>query len=310
MAAVAASYQFSAQPQHDGSAIRLITGLKEGSSANAAIGEGLAREYANSLPPRTLELLESANGAVDTLQALQEGTTDFGITLADVAFLAYSGQLEGHPRFDRLRGVAVLDLVPVHLLVHPDSGVRTLADLRGRSVNVGPSGSEARVISGVVLNAFGVPLEAVRIESLPFPEAVAALVHGELHAMFVTVTDPADLIREATAKGARLLPIDGAPVKQLRQEYPFLQLTQSQGGLYDGHRESIRTIGVEKVLLCRGDLAEDIVHEMTGRLFEVLPRVSQSLGPGRFTALESAPATPVPLHAGAARYYRERELFR
>jgi TRAP transporter TAXI family solute receptor len=309
VAAVAGCYPYAAEPPSEGG-IRLITGLKEGSSVNQAIGEALAREYAQASPPRDFELLESVNGAVDTLEALEQGTTDFGITLADVAYLAFSGQLEGHDRFRRLRGVAVLDLVPVHLLVHPDAGIRDVSGMRRHSVSIGPAGSEARLIADVVLSAFGVPRDAMRAEALAFPAALAQLASGELDAMFVTVTDPAVLVSEATANGARLLPIEGPAIKRLRQEYPFLQLTGIQGGIYAGHPEPTRTIGVEKVLLCRGDLPEQVVHEFTARLFNVLPRVSASLGPGRFTALEHAPATPVPLHAGAARYYRERELSR
>jgi TRAP transporter TAXI family solute receptor len=145
---------------------------------------------------------------------------------------------------------------------------------------------------------------------MPFAQALSALLDGDLDAMFVTVTDPADIIAQATAAGARMLPIEGPPVKDLRREYPFLQLTLTPGGLYMGHPEPIRTIGVEKVLLCRSGLSERMVYDLTARLFQVLQRVATSLGPGRFTALEYAPATPVPLHAGAARYYRERELSR
>ena len=62
-------------------------------------------------------------------------------------------------------------------------------------------------------------------------------------------------------------------------------------------------------MMSRADLADSVVYDFTKRLFNVLPQVASSLGRGRFSALEHAPATSVPLHPGAARYYRERELF-
>jgi TRAP transporter TAXI family solute receptor len=278
--------------------------------ANHTIGEALAGEYAGASSPRRVELIYSANGAVDTVNAIQKGLTDFGISLADVAYLAFAGQLDGVEPFPQLRGVAVLDLVPVHLLVRRDAQIAGLPDLRGRVVNVGPIGSEARVIAGFVLEAFGLSAEQVHTRSLPFPTALAQLGTGELDAMFLTVTAPAELVTSAVAAGARLLPIEGPLVRGLRREYPFLQLAQVQGGIYASHPEPTRTIGVEKVLLCRSDLSEDLVHEFTRRLFDVLPRVSASLGAGRFTAVEYSSATPVPLHPGSARYYRERELSR
>jgi TRAP transporter TAXI family solute receptor len=231
------------------------------------------------------------------------------MSLADVSYLAFAGRLGARPeRFERLRGVAVLDLAPVHLLVRADAGVRGVADLRGRPVAVGPDGSETQLIARLVLDAFGVADDNTR-HVLPFQEATERLRLGTVHALFFTVSAPATLIESAIASGARLLPLEGRRILPLLEQHRFLQLTQIPGGLYPGHAEPIRTIGVGKVLLCRDDLPDAVVYEFTRRLFTVLPQVASSLGRGRFSALEHTPATPVPLHPGAARYYREQELF-
>jgi TRAP-type uncharacterized transport system substrate-binding protein len=73
--------------------------------------------------------------------------------------------------------------------------------------------------------------------------------------------------------------------------------------------QAVHTIGVGSLLVCRSDLDEALVHDLTQRLFEILPALSSQLALGP-TDLEHAPATPIPLHDGAARYYRERELSR
>jgi TRAP transporter TAXI family solute receptor len=289
--------------------VRFAVGLAGGGPANRAIGDALAREYAKATPRVGLELSESP-GAVATLRDLQDGTTDFGVTLADVGYLAFIGQLEDSPeRLDGLRGVAVLDMAPIHLLVRPDAGIHQVTDLRGRSVGIGPPGSGTQIGAGLVLRAYGVGQDTIRAEPLPFQTAIARLGDGQLQAMFFTVSDPATWIVEATASGARLLPLVGGPVDSLLQKYGFLQLAQIRGGLYPRHPESIRTIGVPKVLLCRRGLSDEAVYQFTRRLFAVLPLIAPSLGGVRFSALEYAPATPVPLHPGAARFYRERELF-
>ena len=63
-------------------------------------------------------------------------------------------------------------------------------------------------------------------------------------------------------------------------------------------------------LVCRRDLDETLVYDLTRRFFEALPSLSSSQGALRFIDLDQAPATPIPLHDGAARFYRERELLR
>jgi TRAP-type uncharacterized transport system substrate-binding protein len=63
------------------------------------------------------------------------------------------------------------------------------------------------------------------------------------------------------------------------------------------------------VFVCLRDVPDDIVYEFTKSFFDLLPTLSSELGL-RFTDADSAPATPVPLHPGATRYYREREMMR
>jgi TRAP-type uncharacterized transport system substrate-binding protein len=79
-----------------------------------------------------------------------------------------------------------------------------------------------------------------------------------------------------------------------------------RAGEYPGHSAGIRTIGVENLLVCRSGLDEGLVHDLTARLFGALPSIPLL----RTIDLEQAPTVPIPLHDGAARFYRERELFR
>jgi TRAP transporter TAXI family solute receptor len=289
--------------------IRLTTGAAVGSPANRALGEALVHDYELSASNTRFELIQGAQGAVDTLVDVQAGSTDCGMSLADVSYLAFAGRLGSRSeRFDRLRGVAVLDMAPVHLLVRAGAGIRQVTDLRGRHVAIGPDGSETQLIARQLIEAFGLA-HAITAHVLPFQTAAERLRSGELHAMFFTVSAPATLVENVIGTGVRLLPLNGGPIPPLLEQYRFLQLTQIPGGLYTDHAEPTRTVGVDKVVLCRDDLPDSLVYDFTRRLFNVLPQIASSLGRGRFSALEHAPASSVPLHPGAARYYRERELF-
>jgi TRAP-type uncharacterized transport system substrate-binding protein len=73
---------------------------------------------------------------------------------------------------------------------------------------------------------------------------------------------------------------------------------------------ALPTIGLDSLIVCRSDLPEDVVYNFTKALFEAIPAFSSTLEVLRFMDAEEAPATYVPLHQGASRFYREREMLR
>jgi TRAP transporter TAXI family solute receptor len=274
------------------------------------LGQALARAFARSVTAITLEVRESP-GAVRNVQALQEGSADIGFAFADVAYMAYVGKLQNdRAPFDRLRGVAVLQLTPLHLAVRPGARILHIGDLRRKRVGIGPPGSGTALTSGIVLRAHGIEPDELEAVLLPFNEVARRLGDGTLDAAFVNGGYPAESIALATAAGATLLPVEGEPIGRLRSEYPFMRLTFIPEGTYSGQPQAVSTIGVDNLLLCRKDLPEALVYELTKSFFEVLPDLSLERISLRMMDIDQAPATPIPLHDGAARYYRELELSR
>lgn len=297
-----------AASSHPRTVVRFTTGPLGGGFY--PLGEGLALAYRTSLPDVTIERLPSG-GAVANADAIQRGTADIGFGFSDVAYIAFGGGLGGGSRpYDRLRGIAVLQLTPLHFVARAGSGIRAITDLRGRRVSVGLPGTGTALTVQLVLEAFGVRRSEVDVENLSFDEAARRLVDGSLDAMFDTAIYPADSVETATAAGARLLPLVGPSIDRLRREYPFFRPAVIPRNTYPGVDGAVRTIGVDSLLVCSRDLDESLVHDLTKGFFDALPSLSSSVDALRFMDLEQSPATPIPLHAGAARFYRERELLR
>lgn len=274
------------------------------------LGEALTSAYRRTPAGPQMEIHESA-GSVSNLEALQRSAADLGLAFADVTYMAYAGRLADHPeRLDRIRGIAVLHLTPLQVVVRPGTSINRISDLQGRRVGLGPPGSGTALTATLVLDAFGIGAGEVSAEALLFNEAARRLVAGTLDAMFVNAGYPAESVRLAAAAGGRLLPVHGDVALRLRREYPFLRQTIVPGGTYPGHPDAVQTIGVDSVLVCRSDLDDDIVYQVTKTFFAVLPSLVAEHPALRLIDLEQVPATPVPLHGGAARYYRERELSR
>ena len=286
--------------------VRLTTGPPGGGFY--PIGERLGAAWSRMFSNTTISV-QPSGGGVANVEAIQAGNADVGFTFADVAYIAYQGRLAGEARiFDRLRGIAVLQWTPVHLVVSPTSSIETVRDLRGRRVGLGPPRSGTALTATLVLQAFGVNINDVRTELLPFEEAEKRLIAGRLDAMFDNAVYPAESVLKATRSGAHMLSLTGEPVRQLSRNYPFLRMTLIPPDTYAGVSSAVHTVGVESLLVCRSDLDEGLVYELTKAFFSVLPSLSLSQDALRFIDPEQASATPIPLHEGAARYYREREL--
>jgi hypothetical protein len=158
-----------------------------------------------------------------------------------------------------------------------------------------------RTITELLLVAAGISLTEMHTEQVANQEAVTRLLNGTLDGAFIAL-NPA--VHAATKSGARLINIEGDWLEGLRLRYPFLQSIFVPAGTYVGQQEPVETVGIDLVLACGSHLDPQLVYRITHAYFEALQRDTPT------TDLERAPATPIPLHPGAARYYRERALAR
>ena len=108
--------------------------------------------------------------------------------------------------------------------------------------------------------------------------------------------------------GTRLVPIHGSDISNLKVNYPFLKPVVIPAKTYD-QPEDIDTVGVDVLLICRENLSEEIVYRMLTAFFDGIQELAQRQRVFESVSLRRAPTTPIPLHPGAARFYRERQLF-
>jgi TRAP transporter TAXI family solute receptor len=257
------------------------------------------------LPDVSVRTVTPGGASITSLIELQRGNTDVGIALADVAYLAYTGQLDARSGpFKELRGMAMLDVTTLHLLLGAHTHISAIDQLKGRHVALGPPESSSALIAETLLTANGLSVADVRGEQLAYPKTVERLASGDFDAAFMIQIPGSEPVTQAIRDGARLLDVEGPVIEQIRQHRPFLRRTLIPKGVYPGQDKPIRTIGVPRVLICRADVDEGIVYRLLEAYFAPLP------GGTPAADLERAPATPLPLHAGAARYYRQRELSR
>jgi TRAP transporter TAXI family solute receptor len=280
-------------------------------SPGAVDQRGFIEEYARNLSGIRFELV-NAKGSGIRLEEIQRGEADLVINASDAAYLAYSGKLETtSEHFDRLRAISELGVVPMHLVARVGSGIHSVADLSGHLISVGPPGGEGQRITSRILAAYGVQGGKTKLLALPSAVAAVELRAGKIDAMFVLGTHPAEAVRVAVAGGrAYVVPIADPEADWLRAEKGFLRAVLVPKDTYPGQTVSIRTLGVQNVLVCRRDLDDQLVYELTKQFFVALPRLLSFFSSLRLIDVYHASATSIPLHDGASRFYRERELSR
>jgi TRAP transporter TAXI family solute receptor len=221
-------------------------------------------------------------------------------------YSAYQNTLQSQsPTVHQLRAIAALPVTPLHLLVRDDSPIRGLADLRGATL-----GAYRMPLLNLLFEPGGLEAPAAWRYAPSLTEAAGLVSDRVVDAAFVIAYYPNPTVRAALQRGAHLIPFEGAAVEQVRRRHRLIKQITIPGNMYPGYPTPIHTIGVDLVYVCRGDLAEPLVYDFTKQLFDVLPALAKKYSSLRVFEVDQAPATPIPLHEGAARYYREVELSR
>ena len=280
---------------------------------------GIAQDFTNDLIqrfnralPQTHVGLQPTSGGVVVVSAVDSGEGQLGLAQSDVVYLAYRRGIEKNQYpHKNLRAIAVLWVNTFYVLVRKDSRFRSIDDLKGQRVGVIRPGTSGEFSTRIVLGAHGMSYADVQ----PIFEATDTLMPklgaGEIDAVFSANPLPLAAARVLSQTvPLRLLPIGRKVTNQLRGSYPFLRPVTIAANQFAGQTDPVETLGAEWLLVCRSDLSEDLVYQLTRAFFEQLPAMAREHGEAALIDPEQAPAAPIPLHAGAARYYREREILR
>jgi len=261
--------------------------------------------------------VESTGGSKFNINAINSGDLDFGIAQADTQYLAFSGQgaWKGKPA-KKLRAVFSLAPEAVTFVAAEDSGVKSIADVKGKVINLGDPGSGNRINAMDIFQTVGiVPGKDFRDEKLKPSDAPRLLQDGRIDGFFYTVGHPNGNIKEATAgkRHCRIVPITG--LDKLLTQAPYYAMTTIDMTQYPDATNSkdlkVETLGMLATLVTSSDVPEDIVYAVTKEVMENL-EAFKKLHPALavLTKQSMLQGLTAPLHKGAERYYKEAGLIK
>ena len=290
--------------------IRLAIATGDETGVYYLLGRTLADLYQQRITGLEASALETT-GSGFNVQAIEEGRAELAFSQADVAYLALQEGTTGHLQpYRRLRAIAVLYVNAVQIATLRQSDIRRLGDLAGRRIGVGAPDSGTEVAAGIILRAHMLQ-DRVIADPVTFEDVAFRMQNRAIDVGFLVSSYPIPaLTRLNAAVGIRLLPIALDWANRIRDDYPFYRPIVVPAGSYAGQEGDVPTIGVDNLLICRNDLPDELVYNLTRVLFDSLPELTAAHPAAAAIDPELASAAPIPLHSGAARFYRERQLFR
>lgn len=263
--------------------------------------------------PGLIAVAQATRGSVDNVRQIADGTLDSAFVQADVAYWAYHGKrmFAGSGRMDNLRVIANLYPEDVHLVVATSTGIFWMKQLVARRLSLDLPGSGTRVGAKVILDAYGVSMNAIEDVAVPAAEAADMLREGKLDGFFFVGGAPATAITNlAEEVPIRLVPMANAQAQVLTRTYPFFTLHGIPAGTYHNVSQT-DTLAVGAQWLVDASVPNELVYGITRALWH--PRTSKLLRDGHPKAAEISPqraleGVGIPVHEGAWQYYREHGL--
>jgi TRAP transporter TAXI family solute receptor len=267
-------------------------------------------------PGKIIVSAQSSNGSVANVTAIAGGAMESGFSQADVASWAYTGTgiYEGKPKVADLRLIATLYPESVHLVARKGSGIKSVADLKGKRVALDEPGSGTLVDAKMILAAYGLSEADIKPEYVKPNQAGDKMKDGALDAFFFVGGAPAGAIAELASGGAgiELIPIDGPQAEKLRQASPFFAVDVIPAGTYkDVPQVQTLALGAQWVTSAKADT--QTVYEITKALFSEPTQKTLAAGhaKGKLITKENAvKGAGIPFHPGAEKYYREAGLIK
>ena len=289
--------------------INVLTGGTSG--VYYPLGVALADIYGKGIEGARAQV-QVTKASVENLKLLQQGNGEIAFSLGDSVKLAAEGNTEvGFPgKLDKLRGVAAIYPNYIQIVASAESGIKSLADLKGKSLSVGAPASGTELNARAIFEAAGMSYDDLgKVEYLPFAESVELIKNRQLDATLQSAGLGVASIRDlSTSLAITVVAVPSETVEKIGSPYVSAVIP---AGTYEGQTEDVQTAAVGNFLVTHDGVSEDTVYMMTKLLFENLDQLTAAHAAAK--AIDPAKALdgmPIPLHPGAEKYYREAGILK
>ncbi|PAU52225.1 TAXI family TRAP transporter solute-binding subunit [Pseudomonas indica] len=285
--------------------INILTGGTSG--VYYPIGVGLSQIYSNGIEGSKTSV-QATKASVENLNLLQAGRGELALALGDSVADAWNGVEDAGFKAPLKKLLAIGSTYPnyIQIVASKESGIKTLADLKGKRISVGAPKSGTELNARAIFKAAGLSYEDMgKVEFLPYAESVELIKNRQLDATLQSSGLGMAAIRDLAAT----MPISFVAIPQDvvgKIDNAAYQAAVIPAKTYDGQEEDVPTVAIQNILVTHEGVSDDVAYKMTKLMFDNLDRLATSHSAAKDIKLEAATQNlPIPLHPGAERFYKE-----
>ena len=285
--------------------VNVLTGGQSG--VYYPLGVALSQIYSKAIPDVRTSA-QATKASAENLNLIQAGKGEVAFTLGDALSDAYRGNEEAGFKtpLKKLRVIAGIYPNYIQIVASAESGIKTLADLKGKRISVGAPKSGTELNARAVLKAAGLTYsDFSKVEYLSFGESVELMKNRQLDVTLQSAGLGVASIRDlATAVPIVVVAVPPEVVAKVGD--PAYQSVTIPANTYGGQTTPVATVAIENYLVTSESVPADLVYAMTKSMFENLDQLTAAHNAAKVISKDTAAkAPPVPLHPGAEKYYRE-----
>ena len=251
--------------------------------------------------------VQSSGASKANILDIDDGIVQMAIVQNDVMDYAYNGTslFESDGAIKSFSTLGAVYAEVCQIVARADSGIKTVADLKGKKVSVGDSGSGVEFNAQQILGAYDIKFEDIDKQNLSFQASADALKDGKIDAFFCTAGAPTVAITDlSTTTGIVLVEIDNEHLAKLQKDYGFYAAHTIPAGTYKGVDKDATTVAVKATFIVSSELDEETVYNLTKAIYENAGEYTHDKAK-EMTLEYAVSSISVPFHPGAEKYFKE-----
>lgn len=249
----------------------------------------------------------TSNASAENMALIKKEEVEVAFTQTDIATYASEGTMMFNgEKVENVRGLGTLYPETIQIVTTAKSGIKSVEDLKGKSVSVGEAGSGTRANAEQILEMYGLTVDDLKSRNLSFDDSTTGIQDGTIDAAFITAGTPTGAVEGlAATEDVVIVPLDSDKIDSLIEKYPYYAKETITAGTYPSIKDDVDTVAVQAMLVVRSDLTDDLVYDITKAIFENTDKIGHAKG--KLIKTENAlNGMGIELHPGAKKYFDEK----